>query len=116
VAEWLLSYELQIRLSVLAGVLLTMVVLDNTLPARTRTLAWITRWWSAIALTSINSILIRLLFPMVGTTLALWCAHNSLGLMNQIDLPWSVALIASLLALDFVVYAQHRLFHRVDFL
>lgn len=57
-----------------------------------------------------------LLFPaLVPVIFAQKIQTLGLGLFSIIDLPWWIELVMGFLALDLLIYAQHRLFHAWDF-
>ena len=61
----------------------------------------------------IDTILVRLLVPLLPVGIAVYAANNSIGLFNLFDLTIWLVLPISLLILDFIIYWQHRLFHAV---
>jgi sterol desaturase/sphingolipid hydroxylase (fatty acid hydroxylase superfamily) len=61
----------------------------------------------------INTIFVRLTYPIVAVGLALAGEQNGWGLFNVIDVPVWLAILASVVALDFAIYLQHVLFHAV---
>lgn len=74
------------------------------------------RWSVNLGLAVINSIAIRALFPVLGVSLAISVAEKGIGLFNTVNAPTIVAIVTSLLALDFLDYALHWLEHRVPVL
>ena len=61
----------------------------------------------------IDTILVRLLVPLLPVAVAVYASQNSLGLFNLFELPLWLVLPLSLLILDCIIYWQHRLFHAV---
>ena len=61
----------------------------------------------------IDTILVRLLVPLLPVGLALYAVENSWGLFNLIELPMWLVIPLSILLLDLVIYFQHRIFHLV---
>ncbi|PMJ92116.1 sterol desaturase family protein [Vibrio sp. 10N.261.55.A7] len=76
----------------------------------------LTRWANNLALISISSILVSLLLPIVAYQAAHYAMNNGIGLFNQFSIPLVVMLFISILILDFAIYYQHVLFHRVPIL
>jgi sterol desaturase/sphingolipid hydroxylase (fatty acid hydroxylase superfamily) len=72
------------------------------------------RWFANISVHVVNSILPRLVFPLLPVGLALLWEERGWGLLNGIGLPGAAAGVIGFVALDFVIYVQHVLFHHVD--
>lgn len=64
-----------------------------------------------ILIVVIDTILVRLLVPILPVGAAIYVSQNSLGLFNLLELPMWLVIILSLLILDCIIYWQHRLFH-----
>ncbi|MDA1075160.1 MAG: sterol desaturase family protein [Proteobacteria bacterium] len=114
--ELLLTAETGVRLSVFAVVLACMIIWERLKPHRPTLLSRSRRWFSALSLAVINSVLVRLAAPLLGTGVAVRAASQQTGLLNQIDLPFAAEILIAMLILDLVVYWQHRLFHLVPLL
>jgi len=74
------------------------------------------RWPGNLAIVLIYSLLVRLLLPAGAVGAALWAEEAALGLFNFVALPSALEIIMAVLALDLVIYWQHRLFHKVPLL
>ena len=74
------------------------------------------RWTTNFGLGLFNMTAMGLLLPLGAVTASLWASEVGVGLFNSIELPAWVVVIATILALDLVKYAQHRLFHCVPWL
>lgn len=108
--------ETQIRLSVFLGVLIIMGVLEALFPARDRVQGRGRRWLTNLGLVIIDTLAIRLLFPIIAVGAALWAQGQGWGLLNLILLPdWAAVLIA-IIILDMMIYWQHVAFHRIPLL
>ncbi len=74
------------------------------------------RWMSNLSLVAINTIVMRFAAPLSLVALADFARSKDWGLFNNVDLPaWLVAVLA-VIALDFVIYLQHVLFHALPML
>ena len=71
------------------------------------------RWTNNLGLVVIDTIVLRLSFPILAVGLALVAQDRGWGLFNIIDLPGWVAILVSIIVLDLVIYLQHVLFHAV---
>lgn len=61
----------------------------------------------------IDTLLVRILVPLLPVGIALYAADNSLGLFNVLELPIWIVIPLSLLIFDCIIYWQHRIFHAV---
>lgn len=69
------------------------------------------RWTTNLTLVGLNTLLLRLLFPLAATGAALWADQHNLGLLHQLPLPGAAKVVLAVVALDFAIYVQHVLFH-----
>lgn len=111
--ETILSLEPTLRLAAFLGVLAAMALWEVAAPRRRREIPRLLRWSSNLGVVVIDTILVRLTFPVVAVGLALMAEERGWGLFNVFDLPSGVAFIVSILALDLAIYLQHVMFHAV---
>jgi len=74
------------------------------------------RWPVNFGFGALNVLTVRLLLPWLAVDAALWAQANQLGVLNAMRTPAWASITISLLALDLVIYAQHRLMHRIGWL
>jgi len=74
------------------------------------------RWFSNIAISVLNQLVLRWFFPVLAVGLSVIVQQRGWGLFNLLDLPDIVAVVFCLLFLDFAIYLQHIVFHRVEWL
>ena len=74
------------------------------------------RWGAHLTLAGVNSLVVRLIAPASGVSFALWAERAGWGLLRATDAPSWIETAAAVVALDLVVYFQHRLFHAVPWL
>lgn len=108
--------EILIRLGVFSGVFVTMAAWEFAAPRRHLTTSKPVRWLGNLGIVFLNSILLRLIFPAAAVGTALWAGEQGWGLLNNLDLPFWISVAASVVVLDFAIYAQHVLFHAVSIL
>ena len=108
--------EAQIRLSIFLGVLIGMSVLEALFPARDRVQGRGRRWSTNLGLVVIDTIAIRLLFPIIAVGAALWAQTQGWGVLNLIALPNWVAVLMAVIVLDMMIYWQHVASHRIPIL
>ncbi|MGC2517874.1 MAG: sterol desaturase family protein [Burkholderiales bacterium] len=115
-SELALAHEPAIRLGAFFGVFALMAVWEAVTPRRVRLFPRRVRWLHNLALVVLNSVILRLLFPLAAVGFALLTAERGWGLLNAFDVPFWWAFVLSMLALDFAIYLQHVMFHAVPLL
>ena len=71
------------------------------------------RWTNNLGLVVIDTIVLRLSFPILAVGLAVNAQDRGWGLFNIIEAPEWVAAPVSVIVLDLVIYLQHVMFHAV---
>jgi sterol desaturase/sphingolipid hydroxylase (fatty acid hydroxylase superfamily) len=112
----LLSSESVIRLGCFAGVLTLMALWEVRAPRRPLTTNKPRRWASNLGLLLLNTIAVRFLQPLGAVGAALAAQERGWGLLNNLPLPAWLVIVLAVVALDFVIYLQHVLFHAVPIL
>ena len=74
------------------------------------------RWASNLGLVVLNTVLLRLMFPLAAVGMAAFCAANGWGLLNHFQVPFVVALPVAVITMDFVIWLQHVMLHAVPVL
>ena len=108
--------DIQLRAALFAALLGAMIAGELIAPRRRLLLPRLVRWLPNLAVGSLNILILRLALPMLGVTLAYLVTEAGWGLFGYLDLPAGLSFVFSLLALDLLIWAQHRLFHRVPWL
>jgi sterol desaturase/sphingolipid hydroxylase (fatty acid hydroxylase superfamily) len=112
-SEWLLAEEPLIRTAFFLGVLAAMAAWEAKAPRRPRQVPLLLRWPNNLGVVVIDTLLLRLIVPILAVDFALVAAERGWGLFNVLAAPAWLAVPASILALDFAIYFQHVLFHAV---
>ena len=112
----LLEHEPVIRSSVFAAVLLVMLIWEVLAPRRTLVVPRRVRWVSNVALSFINTAVLRFAFPMLAVGLAELMESRGWGVFNLLALPAWLELVAAVVLLDLAIYVQHVIFHKVPML
>jgi len=107
----LLENEPLIRMAFFVGILVVMAIWEAMAPRRRRDITRWVRWSNNLGIVVIDTIVLRLLFPIVAVGLALVAEERGWGLFNVLDVPWWLAFVASVLILDLTIYLQHVMFH-----
>jgi len=109
----ILAAEPAIRLEVFFGVLVLMALWERVAPRRPQTVSRLVRWPNNLGIVIVDTVAVRLLFPLAGVGMALYAAERGWGLLNLLGWPVWIAVPLSVLLLDLTIYAQHVAFHRV---
>jgi sterol desaturase/sphingolipid hydroxylase (fatty acid hydroxylase superfamily) len=115
-AETLLLHEPQIRLTAFLGVLALMALWELAAPKRRQEVPRLLRWSNNVALVAVDTAVVRLAFPILAVGLALVAEERGFGLLQWLAVPYWLAFLLAFLALDLVIYLQHRAFHAVPVL
>lgn len=108
-----LANEPLIRISFFLGILVAMAAWEVAAPRRRREIPRLLRWTSNLGVVVVDTILVRLTFPIVAVGLALLAEDRGWGLFNIFATSAWLAFLVSLLALDLAIYLQHVMFHAV---
>jgi len=109
----LLTHEPAIRLGFFAGILALMAGWELLAPRRPQTFGRGLRWPNNLGIVVLDTLLLRLVFPTAAVGFALFAEERSWGLFNTVSVSDWLAVVASVLVLDFAIYLQHVLFHAV---
>jgi len=109
----LLANEPFIRITFFFTVLVAMGVWEAAAPRRRREIPRLLRWTNNLGVVAVNTVLVRLTFPMMAFGLARLAEDRGWGLFNAFETPAWLVFVISLVALDLVIYLQHVLFHAV---
>jgi sterol desaturase/sphingolipid hydroxylase (fatty acid hydroxylase superfamily) len=112
----ILDFEPVIRLSFFFGVFAVVAMWETAMPRRPRSLGRWQRWPSNLGIVVLNTVLMRLLFPVAAVALAVNVSAGGWGLFNMIELPLWVEVILAVALLDAAIYLQHVMFHAVPVL
>jgi sterol desaturase/sphingolipid hydroxylase (fatty acid hydroxylase superfamily) len=114
--EFILTNEKPIRMGFFFGVLLIMALWEIAAPRRQLTASKTLRWTNNIGLVFFNSFVLRVLFPAAAIGVAFSAREHGYGLFNVIEISPVVAVIASIVIMDFVIYVQHVMVHAIPIL
>jgi sterol desaturase/sphingolipid hydroxylase (fatty acid hydroxylase superfamily) len=102
-----------LRLVVFGGVFLVMACWELLAPRRPLTVSKARRWLSNLGILTIDVVTLRVLMPFAALAAAVYAHAQGWGLLNYLELPLWLAALVAVVALDFFIYVQHRLFHAV---
>ncbi|WP_415902665.1 sterol desaturase family protein [Neptuniibacter sp. QD29_5] len=115
-SAWLLANEPIVRLSCFFGVFTVMACWELYRPFRPLLQKKWFRWRSNLSLVVLNSLLLRVMFPVAAVGVAGYAQAKGFGLFIWLDLPIWLEVLLAVVLLDFLIYAQHVLFHKVPLL
>ena len=114
--ENLLAHEPTIRLGAFLAILAAMALWELAAPRRRLDLPRLLRWSNNIGLVVLDSLVLRLGFPILAGGMAVLAGQQGWGLFNVVALPGWAGFLLGFLLLDLAIYAQHATFHAVPWL
>ena len=103
--------ETAVRIGFFLLIFIAVALAEIGAPRRRLSVRKAGRWRINLAMTLIDAVLVRLLFPILPVGLALLSASRGWGALNQLALPLLPMVLFGILILDLVIYLQHVLFH-----
>ncbi len=114
--DWILAHEVVVRLGFFFGVLALVALWEILSPRRALTVSKAVRWGNNLTLIFLNNLILRLLFPAAAVGVALFAQEHGIGLFNLQSVPFALAVILSVVAMDFAIYLQHVMVHAIPLL
>ena len=112
----LLSLEQPIRLGFFFGTFALMAMLEIISPRRKLSISKSLRWFSNLGIVVLNTVIARAILPMAPIMFASLSAEMGWGIFNIIAIdPW-LAIIATVVLMDFAIWLQHVMVHAVPVL
>lgn len=91
-----------LRPAVFLGVLVAMAAWELAAPRRRQEIPRVLRWTNNLALVVVDTIILRLTFPILAVGLAQMAEARGWGLFNALDLPLWLTGLLSILLLDLI--------------
>jgi sterol desaturase/sphingolipid hydroxylase (fatty acid hydroxylase superfamily) len=113
---FIIDHEILIRPLIFFGTFLFMSFWEGIAPRRKLQTSKATRWFANLSLAVVNGVAGRFFFSLSATGLAVLSDESGWGLFHRLHLPPVVSGLFSLLLLDFAIYFQHLLFHKIRIL
>ncbi|MGQ3684389.1 MAG: sterol desaturase family protein [Candidatus Loosdrechtia sp.] len=111
ISEFVINYEITIRLACFFSILLIMALWEFMAPRRVLTVSKALRWSNNLGIVLMNSFLLRIIFPGAAVGMAVFAQEHGWGIFNNFSAPYSLAVALSVIVMDFVIYLQHVIFH-----
>lgn len=115
--------ETYIRLGIFIGLFFVLASIEALLPRRHRSETRQRRWAANWALILIDTVALRAMayiVPVVLPLLAVGAAYDAQrlgwGLLNQVDWPAGLEILLTVLFLDFAIWLQHLITHKIPLL
>jgi sterol desaturase/sphingolipid hydroxylase (fatty acid hydroxylase superfamily) len=111
--------EVAIRLVVFLGLFALLALIEWILPRRNRDINRAPRWFTNISLVVIDSVTLRLMavaIPVMAVGAAADASARGWGLLGAVSWPNWVEVIIAILILDFVIWGQHLITHKIPLL
>lgn len=114
--DFVIINENSFRVFCFIGFLCLFCLLEYMFPIYKRSKSLFKRWFINISFVFIDTLLVRLIFPILAVGFAVVCMNNGWGLFNILNLPLYLEVFCAFILLDFGIWLQHVLFHKVKFL
>ena len=111
-----IAAEPVVRLGFFLGVLLLMALWEWRAPRRPQAIGRSRRWPNNLGLVVLNTLAVRLVFPLAGVGMAFLAQTKGWGLFNVTPMPAWFAIPSAMILLDLTIYGQHIAFHAVPVL
>ena len=108
-----MAVEVLIRVSGFVMVLGLMSFWEVLAPRRCLSMSKAKRWLVNLSVVILDTFVVRLLFAAGAVGAAVAAAEQGLGILNRASWPLWLEWILAVIALDFVLYLQHVMFHAV---
>ena len=111
--DMILANEPHVRLGAFLAVLVAIATWEVFAPRRRQEIPRLLRWSNNLAIVVINTVAVRLTFPVLAVGLALTAREQGWGLLNSFGVPDWFGFCVAVVALDLAIYLQHVMFHAV---
>lgn len=114
--EWIMQQEIALRLGFFFCIFALIALWELAAPRRALTVSRAIRWGNNLGIIAINTIIVRLLFPAAAVGVAVFAQQQGWGLLNYYTINPVLAVILTVILMDFVIYLQHVMVHAVPVL
>lgn len=111
--------ESTIRLVIFLGLFALLALIETVIPRRPLRISKTKRWANNWALVLLNTVTLRIMalaLPLLAVGAALDASAKGWGLMNLLDFPVWLETVAAILILDFLIWGQHLITHKIPLL
>lgn len=111
--NFIITNEPAVRLAFFLAIFAIVAILEALVPRRPLSISRANRWFANIGIVIINTALLRLIFPAAGVGMSVWVKGHGWGIFNNLEFPYWLKVVLSVIILDYIIYLQHVLFHAV---
>ena len=111
--DLIVDFEPQVRLGAFLGVFVLVALWEVVAPRRPPRISKAVRWTSNIGIVVLDTVILRLVFPVAAAGIAAVIGSLGWGLFNAVAWPFWLEVLLAVVVLDLVIYWQHVLFHAV---
>ncbi len=108
--------EKTIRLSFFIGMLVIIGLWEILRPRRALKVSKLLRWSNNLGLVFFNNFLLRIIFPAAAVGMAAFAQQHGWGIFNYYTVHPLLAVIVTIIAMDFIIYLQHVIVHAIPVL
>jgi sterol desaturase/sphingolipid hydroxylase (fatty acid hydroxylase superfamily) len=112
----ILDSQFAVRLGAMLVIVLLVAAWEILKPRRPLSISKPLRWTNNWLISALNSALLSLVFPIMAVGVAVLADEKNWGLFNVLEVPAPLSIPLFVLAFDFAIYWQHRLYHLVPIL
>jgi len=108
-----------IRLGVFLGLFVLLAGLEWVIPKRRIRAKKSNRWmtnWAIVIIDTISLRLVAIVLPLLAVGAAINASNSDIGLFNQLDWPQWIEWLLVILVLDFLIWLQHVITHKIPIL
>ncbi len=113
---FVLANETVLRLGIFIFMLAAVAAWEWIAPRRALSYGRLTRWPGNLGIVVLNTVVLRLLFPVAAVGTAWYAGAQGWGVFNVLGLPYWLAVALSIVILDLVIYLQHVMVHALPVL
>ena len=111
--DLIVDFEPHVRLSAFLGVFVLVALWELVAPRRPLRVSRTVRWTSNIGIVVLDTVILRLVFPVAAAGTAAAVGSLGWGLFNALEWPFWLEVVLVVVVLDLVIYCQHVMFHAV---
>ena len=115
-SDFIINNEKIIRMVFFFGMLGVMALWEIMAPKRALTVSKSIRWLNNLGLVFFNTALLRFIFPAAAVGMAVFANKQGWGIFNYYETPFWLAVVVSVIAMDFIIYLQHVMMHAIPIL
>jgi sterol desaturase/sphingolipid hydroxylase (fatty acid hydroxylase superfamily) len=114
--NWILSHETSLRVGVFLAVLAAMALWERLAARRRPSQPKSRRWLINFGIVVLDSVALRLAFPVLAVAFAEAMRLQGWGLFNLTGWPAWVEILLAMILLDLAIYTQHVIMHKMPLL